>query len=66
MRVDDNFYKRRGGLKYVKSILKLKRFLFKNRISSLGSFLISSIATLVIGLMPNSFRTYFYRKFLRK
>lgn len=66
MRVDDNFYKRRGGLKYVKSILKLKRFLFKNRISSLGSFLLSSIATLVIGLMPNSFRTYFYRKFLRK
>ena len=65
MRVDKNFYKRRGGLKYVKAILKLKKFLYKNKISSFKSYFISSLATLVIGLCPNFIREFFYKRFLR-
>lgn len=66
VRVDDNFYKRRGGIKYLKSILKLKTELYKRGFYSLKDYCISSSAHIVMCLLPNKVRTFLYKNFLRK
>lgn len=66
MRISDDFYKRRGGLKYLKSILKFKKEQLHNGFYAKKDFAISSCASTVICLMPNKIRDIFYRKVLRK
>lgn len=65
MRISDDFYKRRGGVKYLKSILKFKREQYKNGYYSLKDFIISSFASIVTCLMPNGIREFIYKKILR-
>ncbi|MBO5476572.1 MAG: glycosyltransferase [Clostridia bacterium] len=66
MRVNDNFYKRRGGIKYLKSILKLKTHLYRKRFFSFKQYFISSAAHIFICLLPNKIRVILYKKILRK
>ena len=66
MRVDENFYKRRGGFKYVKNIVSLKYLLYKEKVSGLNDFIISSISTILVGLSPNFIRSFIYKELLRK
>jgi len=66
MRVSTNFYKRRGGLKYLKSILKFKKEQLQNGFYSKKDFVISSCAHIIMCLMPNQIRDLLYRKILRK
>ena len=66
IRVDENFYKRRGGIKYLKSILSLKTELYKRGFYSFKDYCISSSAHIVMCLLPNRIRTFLYKKFLRK
>ncbi len=65
MRTSLDFYKRRGGWKYCKSILKLKHHFRRIGFMSFGQFLKSSIASLVVSLSPNFIRKLIYTKFLR-
>lgn len=65
MRINENFYKRRGGIKYLKSILKFKREQYKKNFFSLKDYLITSFASIIVCLSPNFIREIFYKKILR-
>lgn len=66
MRISEDFYKRRGGTKYLKSIYKFKHEQYMIGYMSYSEFLKSFIPHAVVCLMPNSMRDVFYRKVLRK
>ena len=66
VRVNHDFYKRRGGIKYLKSVLKAKKRFYKMGFYSFKDYFISSFAHITVCLMPNKLRDFIYRKFLRK
>lgn len=66
MRVGADFYKRRGGIKYLKTILKFKNEQLKIGYFSITDYLKSTIPHIIVCLMPNSLRDYVYRNLLRK
>ena len=66
MRISEDFYKRRGGVKYLKSILKFKKEQYKNGFYSLKDYIVTSGTSSVVCLMPNKVREIFYKKLLRK
>lgn len=66
MRVNDDFYKRRGGIKYMKTIVKFKKDQRKKGYMSHKDYIISCWTQRIVCLMPNRMRKWFYLKFLRK
>lgn len=66
MRVGSDFYKRRGGWKYMNTILKFKNEQLKIGYFSLGDYLKSTIPHIIVCLVPNKLRDYVYRNLLRK
>lgn len=66
MRISNDFYKRRGGIKYLKSILEFKKEQYKKGFFSFNDYLISSFASMGTCLCPNIIREYIYKKLLRK
>lgn len=66
VRVSKDLYKRRGGIKYLKSILKFKKELYGQGLYSFNDLIISSSAHLVVCLLPGKIRKFIYNKFLRK
>ena len=66
MRVNKDFYKRRGGLKYCKSIVGFKNKLYKQGYMDFGKYVKTKYATIIVSLMPGFVRDFIYRKFLRK
>lgn len=65
MRIGNDFYKRRGGIKYLKSILKFKKEQYKKGFYSLKDYVISAMASIITCLMPNVLRNFIYKKLLR-
>lgn len=65
MRVNSDFYKRRGGVSYLKTVIRFKYAQYKKGYMLFGDFLISAGSQMVVCLMPNSIRCWFYKKFLR-
>lgn len=65
-RAGEDMFGRRGGFKYVKSAVSVKRKIWKLGVSGFGDFLVSAGGQVVVGLMPNGLRRRFYQKFLRK
>jgi glycosyltransferase involved in cell wall biosynthesis len=66
MRINAEFFKRRGGLKFLKSIYKLKNNFRKIGFYSRLDFLRSFVPHAVVCIMPNTLRDFIYRKFLRE
>lgn len=66
VRTSEDFFKRRGGIKYLKPILSFKYKYFKLGFFSLKDYVITAGSSLVVSLMPNFIRTFIYKKFLRK
>lgn len=66
MRVNDDFYKRRGGFKYMNTIVAFKKKQRKKGFMSIKDYLISCWSQRIICLMPNKMRKWVYLKFLRK
>ena len=66
MRIGKDFYKRRGGFKYMKTILKFKNEQLKTGYFSFGNYLKSTVPHIIVCLIPNKLRDYIYRNFLRK
>ncbi|MGX8833545.1 glycosyltransferase [Amedibacillus sp. YH-ame6] len=66
MRVNENFYERRGGYKYLRTLLAFNKKLYKMRWMHRRDFLARSIANTISCLAPNIIRDYIYRRFLRK
>ena len=66
MRIGSDFYKRRGGWKYMKTILKFKNQQLKNGYFTFGDYLKSTIPHIIVCLLPNKMRDCIYRNLLRK
>jgi glycosyltransferase involved in cell wall biosynthesis len=66
IRINDDFYKRRGGLAYMNTVLKFKWQQYKKGYFSLSNFSVSAGGQAVVCLLPNSMRKKFYMKFLRR
>ncbi len=66
MRIGSDFYKRRGGVKYMMTILKFKNEQLSTGYFSLFDYLRSTIPHIIVCLMPNSLRDLIYRNLLRK
>lgn len=66
MRVTEDFYKRRGGLKQLKLVLRIKKDFLNCGFYSFNNFFVSAIGNAAVCLMPNLVRELFYKKLLRK
>ncbi len=66
IRTSEDFFKRRGGLKYAKTVLGFKWNMLKKGYMSLTDFCISGFGQALVCVLPNSVRREFYMKFLRK
>lgn len=66
MRISDDFYKRRGGIKYLKSINKFKKEQMTLGYFTKMEYLKSIIPHAIVCLMPNFMRDFVYRKMLRR
>lgn len=66
IRTSDDFFKRRGGAKYAKTVLKFKWGQYKKGYMSLLDFCISGLGQAFVCILPNSLRKGFYMNFLRK
>lgn len=65
MRIDKDYYKRRGGMKLAKSIVRLKKEIHKLGLANINDWIVSVPIQVVVCLMPNGMRDLFYRKVLR-
>lgn len=65
MRINSDFYKRRGGISYLKTVVCFKFRQYRKRYISLMDFIVSAGGQAVVCLMPNSLRRKFYIRFLR-
>ena len=66
VRVSDNFYARRGGIKYLKVLLKFNVHLYQIGWMHIDDFIIRSCGNIVSCLAPNCMRNLLYKKILRK
>ncbi len=66
MRVNADFYKRRGGLEQLKLVLRLKKEFLDYGFYSPGDFVVSAFGNALVCLMPNYLRGMFYKKLLRR
>ncbi len=67
VRISEDRYKRRGGWKYFKSEAALQRYMLKNKIIGLNTYIFAVLARFLVQVvMPNSLRGFIYEKFLRE
>lgn len=66
VRVSDNFYKRRGGMRYLTSLLSFNVELYRMGWTSKVDFMVRSTANIVVCFMPNRVRDIIYKKLLRR
>ena len=66
IRTSEDFFKRRGGIKYAKTVLRFKWGQYRKGYMSLMDFCISGLGQAFVCVLPNSLRKIFYMKFLRK
>lgn len=66
VRMNQDSYMRRGGLRYFKSEAALQVYMYKNKVISLARLIINiSIRLIVQVLMPNVLRKWVFEKFFR-
>jgi hypothetical protein len=67
VRINEEFYGRRGGLKYFLSEFKLQRIMYKNGIISLYQFIFNSTVRFVLQVvLTDSIRGFIFKKLARK
>ena len=66
VRISQDFYRRRGGIKYALSILRFKAHLWHSGFMSVHDFIVSGFGHAFIIMMPGFVREWFYKKFLRR
>lgn len=64
-RSSKDVYKRRGGIKYLKAILKLNKEMYKIGYISYLQYSKLFIIRSIVSLVPNSLRSFVYKKLLR-
>ena len=65
-RVNAEFYQRRGGWKYVKTLLRFNLEMYRRGWTGLPDLLIRSAGNIVTGMSPGFIRRQIYAKLLRK
>lgn len=65
MRAGEGLYQRRGGLAYLKKMLKFKKWMHKQGVLSFFEYITTVLANGAVILMPNRIRGWIYRRFLR-
>lgn len=65
MRINDAFYERRGGIKYLRTVVSFKYRQYKKKFLSLRDFIVSAGGQAFVCLLPNRLRKIVYLKFLR-
>jgi hypothetical protein len=66
MRIGEDFYRRRGGMKYLKSLLAFNKKLYKSGWVRFGDYFARSLINMIVCFMPNFLRDFVYRKLLRR
>jgi glycosyltransferase involved in cell wall biosynthesis len=66
MRIDKDFYKRRGGRKYLKSLLAFNKKLYRSGWTRFNDYFTRSALNIIVCLMPNFLRDFIYRRLLRR
>ncbi len=67
VRVGEEMYNRRGGLKYFKSEAKLQKYMLSNHIIDTKTYIINVAKRLVVQvLLPNKVRGWVFKKFARE
>ena len=67
VRINEEFYGRRGGLKYFLSEFKLQRIMYKNGIISLYQFIFNSTVRFVLQVvLTDNIRGFIFKKLARK
>lgn len=67
VRVGEDMYQRRGGMRYFKSEAKLQKYMLKNKVIGPVTYLINVAKRLVVQvLVPNRVRGWIFAKFARK
>ena len=65
IRTSEDFFERRGGKAYAKTVLRFKWHLFKKENMSFWDFIVSGLGQAFVCILPNKLRKKFYMKFLR-
>ena len=66
MRTNMNLYARRGGIKYMMSQLKLLKYMLKIQYISFFQFVSGVIFRILLSLMPNWLRAFWYKIVIRR
>ncbi len=67
VRVGEEMYSRRGGLKYFKSEARLQKFMLDNKIINFGTYFVNVLKRLIVQvLLPNRLRGWVFKKFARE
>lgn len=66
MRVTSDYYKRRGGIKQLKIIMKLKKEFLDYGFYSIKDYIVSTFGNAFVCLMPNLMREFIYKNLLRR
>ena len=66
MRVDAGAYRRRGGLSYLRDMLRFNALQLREGWFGPMDFLVRSGANVVVTLVPNGLRDFIYKRFLRR
>lgn len=66
IRTSEDFYERRGGIQYAKTVLNFKWNMFRKKHMSFVDFCISGGGQAFVCVLPNKIRKTFYMKLLRK
>jgi len=67
VRVGEDMYRRRGGIKYFKSEAKLQNYMLKNKVIKFPTYIINISKRLIVQvLLPNHLRGWVFKKFARR
>lgn len=67
VRVGEDMYRRRGGVKYFKSEARLQKYMLDHKLIGFGTYFMNVSKRLIVQvLMPNRLRGWVFKKFARK
>lgn len=67
VRVGEDMYRRRGGIKYFKSEARFQKYLYNNKIIHFGTYFVNLAKRFIVQvMMPNSVRGFIFKKFARE
>lgn len=67
VRVGEDMYNRRGGVKYFRSEIGLQKYMLKKKIIRLHTYLINCTKRFIVQIvLPNQIRGWFFKTFARE